>query len=194
MRRPQNLKQSPTCVDKTVVFTFRQNKRIFFSKFCGLFQKSWTLTMNKYIRPNFIEKFQEFCFSTHESTFRLWHVLVENKWQWRLLSSYCGLYAWYSLSTLLSISSCWLLSKTYHIYFTGPWRIHTHPVGAWQGCRNQGGGRCRRGAFPTPRILVNPILTGKPTHQFTTRRPGFQTFRIPAFYRTMGSNVLWNHV
>ena len=117
---------------------FSSKQEDFFFKVLWPFQKSWTLTMNKYIRPNFIEKFQEFCFSTHESTFRLWHVLVENKWQWRLLSSYCGLYAWYSLSTLLSISSCWLLSKTYHIYFTGPWRIHTHPVGAWQGCRNQG--------------------------------------------------------
>ena len=80
MRRPQNLKQSPTCFDKTVLWPF---------------QKKWTLKLNKYdrilfqnfnsfvafsekldfktkqIRPNFIPKFQEICFLTHESTFRL---------------------------------------------------------------------------------------------------------------------------
>ena len=41
MRRPQNLKKSPTCFDKTVVFTqYHQNKREIFSYFCGLFRKT----------------------------------------------------------------------------------------------------------------------------------------------------------
>ena len=41
MRRPQNLKKSPTCFDKTVVFTQqRQNKWEIFSNFCGLFRKA----------------------------------------------------------------------------------------------------------------------------------------------------------
>ena len=41
MRRPQNLKKSPTCFDKTVVFKQQhQNKWEIFSNFCGLFRKA----------------------------------------------------------------------------------------------------------------------------------------------------------
>ena len=41
MRRPQNLKKTPICFDKTVVFTqYRQNKWEIFSNFCGLLTKA----------------------------------------------------------------------------------------------------------------------------------------------------------
>ena len=41
MRRPKSLKKSPTCFDKTVVFSQkRQNKWEIFSNFCGLFRKT----------------------------------------------------------------------------------------------------------------------------------------------------------
>ena len=41
MRRPQNLKKSPTCFDTTAVFTQqRQNKWEIFSNFCGLSRKA----------------------------------------------------------------------------------------------------------------------------------------------------------
>ena len=41
MRRPQNWKKSPTCFDKTAVFTqWCQNKWGIFSNFCGLLRKT----------------------------------------------------------------------------------------------------------------------------------------------------------
>ena len=44
MRRPQNLKKSPTCFDRIAVFTQqRQNKWEIFFKFLWTFQKNWTL-------------------------------------------------------------------------------------------------------------------------------------------------------
>ena len=41
MRRPQNLKKSPTSIDKTVVFTKKcQIKWEIFSNFCGFLRKA----------------------------------------------------------------------------------------------------------------------------------------------------------
>ena len=48
MRRPQNWKKSPTCFDKTAVFTqLCQNKWEIFSNFCGLLKK-----VELYMGPN----------------------------------------------------------------------------------------------------------------------------------------------
>ena len=47
MRRPQNWKKSPTCFDKTAVFTQkRQNKWEIFSNFCGLLIKTELYKIN----------------------------------------------------------------------------------------------------------------------------------------------------